>query len=971
MATDNQEKKISFKDTLNLPQTDFPIRANAKEHDPKTLNRWEENTTCQKTQSIHSDNEQFILHDGPPYANGHLHLGHAYNKILKDIICKSQRMMGKHVPITPGWDCHGLPIELNVKKENPELSGIALKKKCREYAQRWVDIQKSEFKKLGVFMDWDNPYQTMNHQYESSIVKAFGILAQRGYIERKEKTVPWCISCQTVLASAEIEHKEKKDPSIYSLFKLTDSSAKELFSEITQPIYLAVWTTTPWTLPLNQGVMAKPNAEYVILNVNNKYVVVGKQLADKLVSLVETEKNIVKEFNSSTFENKNVQINHPFIDRVVPLILDNEVSLYDGTAFVHCAPESGPIDYEIGIKNNLPIASTVKKDGTYNDTVQPKELIGIKVTEAHGFVIKTLLEHDALFAKKSIKHPYPHCWRCRNPLIFRATKQWFCNLTHNNLKKRALKTIETLTMKPEPSRNRLSATVESRLEWCISRQREWGIPITALICNNCDYTHVSETLIEHVTKYIAQEGIEYWDTVTVDQLINKNFACPKCTKNNWQKETDILDVWFDSGVSHFAVLTQKDQYPADLYLEGKDQHRGWFQSSLLTSLIINDKPCMRSILTHGFTVDQKGHKMSKSLGNVVSPNEMIEKLGTDGLRLWASSIDYAHDAVVSDALIKNITQVNRKIRNTCRFLLSNLFDFEHEVNTLPLEQLQTIDQYALQELFETQTLVIESYQNYEFTKVFQLLNDYCTVNLSSFYLDIIKDRLYVEQADGNERRSAQTTCYIILDALTKLIAPILSFTAEQVADNYQKNNDSVHLQTFANLQSVWKLLAKKYTEVSKIFSDIPHTKQLTQLNKSIKEVLFVLNKNQKWEFIKQVRSELLKAIERKRETGDIKHSLEAKVIIHVSVTEQSVSLFHEFANKFTTDENITDFMRKFLIVSQCEIVNSPDNLKQTSISGLFVSVTHANGQKCPRCWQWTVTIHEHDLCQRCYDIVQY
>ncbi len=935
MSEQNNQKK-SFKDTLNLPHTDFPIRPNHKEDDALMLKRWEHENLYTRSFTAHKGSEKFVLHDGPPYANGHIHIGHAYNKILKDIVCKSQRMMGKNVPVTPGWDCHGLPIEFAVKKENAELSGDALKKACREYAQKWIDVQRNEFKQLGVLMDWENPYRTMDFGYEASTLNAFGVLVERGYIERKNKTVPWCPTCQTVLASAEIEYQDRKDPSLYVLFTLEDKVRQQLFPALNnKPISLLVWTTTPWTLPLNRAVLLKPNETYAILETENGYIVVGKSRVSAIAQLLNIPANILIEFNSEELIRLNAYVAHPIIsDFYTPVLVDDSVLTDDGTACVHSAPGVGPIDYEVGVKNGLEIYSPISSDGHYTQDIAIAELVGMSVAHAQGWVIQKLMDCNNLLLKASIKHSYPHCWRCRGGLIFRATKQWFCNLEKNDLKEKAMEAISQITMLPEASHNRFAATIEGRLEWCLSRQRAWGVPITALICNACDYTYINKEFINDIASNVTQHGIEYWDKVSLDEL-NVPTACPQCITGGLQKETDILDVWFDSGISHYAVLQQNPalQYPADMYLEGKDQHRGWFQSSLLTSMITEENPCMKTIVTHGFTVDQQGRKMSKSLGNVVSPQEMIERLGTDGLRLWAASIDNSGDAVVSEILLKNVQEVFRKIRNTCRFLISNINDFDITKDAIAVEKMKSIDQYAMQELFEINDEVMRAYNDYNFTRVSHLLGSYCAVNLSAFYLDIIKDRLYVEKKDGFERRSAQTVCAYILDTLTRLMAPILSFTAEQLSDEYQKGKtDSIHLQKFPTVQNTLE--------------------------------------DNAWEILKDMRSALLKAIEVQREKQVVKHSLEAQITLYINPDADFADKINNFfAAMNVKHESAESFLKEFLIVSQCTIQRDATNLEETELRGLFARVEHAQGVKCPRCWQWDVTSDPDDLCNRCHKII--
>lgn len=981
MADNASEKKVSFKDTLNLPRTDFPIRPNAKEDDPQMLDRWDKEKLYEKTFELNKGKQQFILHDGPPYANGHIHIGHAYNKILKDIITKSQRMLGKHVPVTPGWDCHGLPIELKVSKENQGASPQELKKACRKYAQQWIDTQRAEFKRLGVLMDWDNPYQTMNFEYESAILKAFSHFVADGYIERKNKTVPWCPSCQTVLASAEIEYQERKDPSIYVRFPLTPDTVSGLAQQIEifdkeghkqdvlagKEVSFLVWTTTPWTLPLNRAVLLKPKSEYVILDIKGDYIIVGKQLADKICAMLDIEKKEIATFSSDDLGKIGPQAQHPFVeDLIIPVILDNSVLLDDGTACVHSAPGCGPDDYEVGVKNNLEIFSPISPDGTYTVGIVPKELEGMPVADGQIWVIKKIAGNGTLLHKASIRHPYPHCWRCHNGLIFRATKQWFCDLSRSNLKTKVLQAIDGITTIPEKSVNRLKATVDGRLEWCLSRQRVWGVPIPSLLCIKCDYTYITPGLIEKVAAGVEKEGIEFWDNVDPHDLLPKGFACPLCTGTEFKKEKDILDVWFDSGVSHSAVLYENDKlgFPADLYLEGKDQHRGWFQSSLLTSMVLHGKAPMKTILTHGFTVDKKGHKMSKSVGNVVAPQEMIDKIGTDGLRLWVSSIDCAGDAVVSDVLTKNVGQVFRKIRNTCRFLLSNMYDFDFEKDAVPLDKMMPIDRYALQQLYVLNSTIIEHYKAFDFTAIFHALGDYCTVNLSSFYLDIVKDRLYVEKSDGLPRRSAQTVCWYILDTLTRLVAPIMSFTAEQLTDNFQKNKtESIHLQEFASLDNVWSSFAKYY-QVAR-----PDHPALESVTSHVERMNFITKEEAQWKLLKDIRSAILKAIEGLREQGTIKHSLEARVTVHLQEDTIKEALRFFINELGVAGKTMDAFFKEFLIVSQFEVADSPDGLAESELKGLHVKVEKAQGDKCPRCWNWDETDHEHKLCRRCQSIL--
>jgi isoleucyl-tRNA synthetase len=963
------EQPVSYKETLNLPTTDFPIRPNAAVDDAALLERWEKEQLYQKAFEHNHGNTKFIMHDGPPYANGHLHLGHAYNKIIKDILCKAQRMSGKHVPVVPGWDCHGLPIEFKVTQENPTLTGSVLKKKCRDYANNWVNVQCEEFKKLGVVMHWDRPYKTMDPSYEAAILRAFGSFVEQGYIERKNKTVPWCFHCQTVLASAEIEYQERKDPSVYVLFELAsflpqsryaltgdlsfdafllskntqDERNQDIQNEHTtnvtidanKPLNLVVWTTTPWTLPLNRAVFVHPKATYAVLEHEGRYLVVGSSLVDKFCTVTGIAHNVIAEIPSQQLI--GLQAKHPFIDQMtVPVLADGFVSLEDGTACVHSAPGCGPEDYEMGLKYGLEVFSPLSAQGTYTKGIKPEALEGMSITDGQWWVLKTLQECTTLLFKTTIKHSFPHCWRCHNGLMFRATQQWFFNLAQSGVREQALAALETITFIPERSVNFLRATLINRLEWCLSRQRQWGVPIPALLCSNYDYAFIDHAFIEKVAQGIECHGIEYWDTVDIASIKPPQLQCPTCGSFDFIKEHDILDVWFDSGVSHYAVLKNNPElaYPADVYVEGLDQHRGWFQSSLLTSIALAENACFKAVITHGFTVDEKGRKMSKSLGNVVVPQAIIKELGTDGLRLWVSSIAFEGDAVVSSTLLANVKEVYRKIRNTCRFLLSNLYDFEYEQDAVAVDELSYIDQHALLQLVQLDEKIKAAYQVADITFIFHELGSFCAAHLSSLYLDVIKDRLYTERADGPSRRSAQTVCWYILDTMTRLMAPILSFTAELVTDHYQQDKkQSVHLQSFATLP---------------ILSEAKHSVP--------------------WNLLLELRSALLKALELEREKALVKHSLEAHIVLYLDPELLSISPLKSFFEQIGYENTVT-FIKEWLIVSQVTVLAHKYELQPTYMAGLYARVTHADGVKCPRCWQWDVTDHIHHLCRRCQNVV--
>lgn len=986
MNEKNGSVKPSFKDTLNLPRTDFPIRANQKEDDAMLLLRWQHDDLYIKSffQNAENGNDPFILHDGPPYANGNIHMGTAYNKILKDVVSKSRRMLGQQVPIVPGWDCHGLPIEQKVLQASPELAikgKNEIKKACRTYAKHWIEVQKNEFKSLGVLMDWDRPYLTMDASYESTTLHAFGSLVEASYIERKNKTVPWCIHCQTVLASAEIEYAERKDNSVYALFPIVDNNALlSLLGNSDKKRFVAIWTTQPWTIPLNRAILMKPDTDYVLVVFQNKEIIIGKALLGSLEVLLQTSLPIIKEVSSTNLAAISLRVHHPLNnDFTVPVIVDDSVSITDGTAFVHCAPGSGPDDYEVAIKNELEIFSPISSNGHYTNTIMPSALIGMNINDGQIWVIKQLAQNGLLLFKGSLRHSYPHCWRCRNGLIFRATKQWFCNLAVNDLKNSTLKIIEnTVKTVPAASMNRLRTTIEGRLEWCVSRQRAWGVPITGLICDACDATYVSKALIDSVAAGVAQEGIEYWDTVSLSALSDVPAACFNCHKYAWRKETDILDVWFDSGISHCAVLQKNPhlRFPADVYMEGKDQHRGWFQSSLLTSVALDYKSCSKVFVTLGYIVDAQGRKMSKSLGNGVEPQEMINRMGTDGLRLWAVSNDFHNDVIISEVLINNVQEVFRKIRNTCRFLLSNIYDFNPTIDMVPLNELMLIDQYALQQLFQLNQSILFNYVSYDITAVYHKLGDYCVSDLSAFYLDIVKDRLYVESPKSYKRRSAQTACFIILDTITRLMAPILSFTAELVSDNYQNpKSESIHLQLFNNLSTIWYSLVRPIvdeTYIKKLDTIFANPVSASLNLAHIERLQYIREYNESWGLVKRIRSTLLKALEEKRAQGIIKHSLEAKLLLYINYRESSLLPLIDLFKLTTHDGNelLRNFIRDCVIVSQCNFVNNADALTSTAVPGFYVGVMTAEGTKCPRCWQWDISNDSDGLCTRCVSIVR-
>ncbi len=924
---------MEYKDTLNLPQTDFPMKANLKQREPEQIRIWEESKLYENIRKTFSGKPKFIFHDGPPYANGHIHMGHALNKILKDFIVRIMTMKGYDAGFIPGWDCHGLPIEhqvgkeLGKKKKDYDKNGI--RKLCREYAAKFIDIQREEFKRLGVSARWDKPYLTMDYGYEAAIVKEFGKFVESGQVYKGLKPVHWCVNCRTALAEAEVEYDDHKSPSIYVKFSLT-SDVSNLFPDIKgKPVSIVIWTTTPWTLPANLAVCVHPEFEYVAAKMNGENVIVAKKLLPILSEEWETELKVVGECLGKDLE--NLVSRHPFIDRESKVILGEHVTLEQGTGCVHTAPGHGQDDYIVGQKYGLEVYNPVDDGGVFKDDVE--FFSGQFVTKANPEIIKKLEEDGALVKHQEIKHSYPHCWRCHQPIIFRATAQWFIPMDSTGLRKKSLEAIRETKWIPPWGEERIYNMVENRPDWCVSRQRAWGTPITIISCKSCGAFLDSKEIMDRIVKLIEEHGADYWFEAETQALLPEGTVCPKCKGSQFVKESDILDVWFDSGVSHAAVLEreQDEEWPADLYLEGSDQHRGWFHSSLLESIGTREKAPYKSVLTHGYVVDGKGKKMSKSAGNVIAPQKIIDQYGAEILRLWVASENYRDDIRISNEILKRLSEAYRKIRNTFRYLLGNLSDFDPQKDRVPFEQMLEIDRFILDRYQKLSRKIMKAYEDYEFHVFYHAFYNFCIVDLSAFYLDILKDRLYTYPKTSEERRSGQTAMYYLLMGMTRLMAPVLSFTADEIWQYLPKGSaeeESVHLSSFMKNQDV----------------DFPE---------SLAE---------KWERIIALKGEVSKALELSRRAKTIGHALDASV--QLALPEDLKQILKDDIGE----------LKFIFIVSKVEIV---DNLNDESfyssenIPGLKVFVSAAPGEKCERCWNYFEAYDnrpEHpNICARCSD----
>lgn len=917
-----------YKDTLNLPETAFAMKANLPQKEPEILKFWDNRGIYQKIQEKNKGNQSYILHDGPPYANGNIHIGHALNKILKDIIIKYKSMKGYYTPYVPGWDCHGLPIELQVDKnlgaKKEDFDNLKRRQLCREYAEKFVSIQREEFKRLGVFGDWERPYLTMSYGYEASIVREFLTFVKRGYVYKGKKPVHWCPSCVTALAEAEVEYNDKESPSIYVAFQLKDP--ERLFGE--KNTYILIWTTTPWTLPANLALAVNPEVDYVAVRDKGRTFIVARENLEALRQKSILEGEIVKSVRGAQLE--GLKAMHPFIDRESVVITGDFVTTGEGTGVVHIAPGHGEDDYEAGLRYGLDIYAPVDDKGCFTEAVPG--LQGQFVFKANEQIIEILRQKDALLGSQKIVHSYPHCWRCKKPVIFRATAQWFISMDLNELRQKCLNEIEQVQWIPKWGRDRIYGMLLNRPDWCISRQRAWGVPITLLTCKSCGAFVRDDGLFERIIRLTEQEGADVWYRLSTEELLGDKARCAQCGGQDFVKEMDILDVWFDSGVSHAAVLQRDSRlsWPADLYLEGSDQHRGWFQSSLLASVGITDKAPYRTVLTHGFTVDGQGKKMSKSLGNVIAPQEVIKSHGAEIIRLWVSAENYQEDVRLSKEILSRLTEAYRKIRNTARYLLGNISDFDGgDYRSYMLE----IDRWAMSRLHSLIKKLDDSYERFSFHEIYHGLYRFCVNDMSAFYLDILKDRLYTFRRDDPVRRAAQWVLREILINMTKLMAPIVSFTAEEIWQHIKGvEQESVFLSDFPKADDS--------------FIDL----QLEEL----------------WDRLITIRDEANKALEIKRQQRFIGNSLEARLVLYCSED------LHELLAKRI------DFLPYLFIVSQVELQTGSDAKETTlyksdRLSGLFIDVQRAHGRKCERCWNYSETVgsfEDHpEICERCHAVV--
>ncbi len=943
METTNE--KVEYKKTLNLPQTTLGMRANATMREPQIQKFWEENNIYEKMIEQRDKNNSFILHDGPPYLSSEkIHVGTALNKILKDILIKYKSQKGFYAPYVPGYDGHGLPIENAVVKKikggRHAITETELRTKCREFAHKNLKGQENEFRRLGVLGNWENPYLTINPEYEAEQIRVFGEMYKKGYIEKGLKPVYWCAACETALAEAEVEYADHTSTSIYVRFQFDEKSSDKINKEIlknsnNKPIYAIIWTTTPWTIPSNMAISMHPRFEYTFFEYNNNIYVVAQELLSSFLSDVEWEESDIKVVGSCKGQDLELlETQHPLVNRKSPIILGEHVTLEAGTGSVHTAPGHGLEDYEVGCKYNIEVFSPLDGAGVWTDIVGIPELVGIPYYKGNSMVIEMLEAKEALLKQQDIQHSYPHCWRCKKPVIYRATPQWFVKV--DKFRDKALNAIKNVKWVPASGENRIGNMVEGRTDWCISRQRAWGVPIPIFYCEDCGEVICNDETIEKIAKMFEKESSDAWVKYSAEELLPEGFKCPKCGKTHFKKERDIMDVWFDSGVSWKAVVEKRSEElghtPVDLYLEGSDQHRGWFQSSLLTSIATQEKAPYKGVLTHGFVFGEDGRKMSKSLGNYIRPDDIIKNYGADILRLWAASVDYRNDIKIGNNIVGQLAEIFKKTRNTARFLMGNIFDFNPQEDYVCYDDLKLIDKFALHKLNKLVAEVTEAFENYEFYKYFQCLQNFAAVDLSSFYLDIVKDRLYTAGKKSLSRRACQTVLYETLQTLVRILAPVMPHQAEDIWQNmpdmHKNGLISVLLTNWPTIHSTWTNEA-----LEKDFSKILETREV-----------------------------VTRAIEPLRAEKKVGSSLEVAV--------------------FVKSENNSDILKAnqddlcdIFITSQAYITEEKPNniLNEYSEEGYTVWVTKAEGEKCERCWKYR-KLGEHQgyetICSDCYDAIQ-
>jgi isoleucyl-tRNA synthetase len=924
---------VDYKSTLNLPTTRFPMKANLAQREPQTLQRWQSENIYQRIRAARTGCEKFILHDGPPYANGSIHLGHAVNKTLKDIIIKSKTLSGFDCPYVPGWDCHGLPIEHQVEKKigkaGVKVDPKTFRQKCREYAGKQVEGQKKDFIRLGVFGDWDNPYLTMDFQFEADIVRALGKIADNGHLQKGFKPVYWSVVGGSALAEAEVEYDEKTSLAIDVRFPVRDEA--DLHKRMPDlngegPVAVLIWTTTPWTLPASQAVSLNADLDYVAVQVGGERLIVAEALLESVMRRAGIEDyRVVGRGRGQALE--HLQLQHPFYDRMIPLVLGEHVTTEAGTGCVHTAPDHGMDDFLVGKKYGIGTLNPLDAHGVFRDGVYL--FAGQHVYKVDEPVIAVLQEHGALLHQEKITHSYPHCWRTKTPLIFRATPQWFISLTQNNLLGAVKDAIKQVQWLPAWGQARIEGMVESSPDWCISRQRTWGAPIALFVHKETQALHPdTPRLIEAVAQRIEKAGMDAWFDLDPEELLGDD-------AEQYEKVTDTLDVWFDSGVTHYAVLCKREElrFPADLYLEGSDQHRGWFQSSLKTAMAMHGQPPYKTVMTYGFTVDEKGRKMSKSLGNVITPDEVIKDLGADVLRLWVAATDCSSEMHVSKEILNRASDSYRRMRNTARYFLSSLDDFDPATDTVAPENMLALDRWAVDRAAALQAEILDAYDRYQFHVIYQKLHNFCVVDMSSFYLDIIRDRQYTTKADSLPRRSAQTAIYHITEAFVRWIAPILCFTADEIWQCLPGDRSQ-------------PVFAARWAELFRLPADEPMDKAY-------------------WQRVVQAKEAVNKVIEAKRKAGEIGSSLECEVTLY-------------------GDENwrrdlgrLGNELHFALITSAAELkdlAGAGGDAESTELGGLKVAVHKTRQPKCPRCWHYQADIGSHpahpEICGRCVENIE-